>query len=127
MDDYLIRIYNALMDNALIAEQCNGRIKFYDYPETCDVTAPYIVIDPLDAPLASDYADNDWLTFDYMVQIDVWSKRRKTTRDLSYEVMKALWAINFGQSGGAGDEYDKDTGIFRMAQRYRGKIYKGEI
>ncbi|WP_302622742.1 hypothetical protein, partial [Salmonella enterica] len=85
---------------------------------------------PLDAPKPNDYADNKWLTNDYMVQIDVWTKDRHLTRDLSTEITQTMWNLNFGQYGGGTNEWDENTGIFREARRYRGKRYskhfKGE-
>lgn len=120
-------IYNALMANETIVKEAKGRIKFYEYPETGDVTGAYIVIDPLDSPLAADYADNTWLTWDYLFQLDVWTKDRQLTNTLMKEVNKTLWDIGFHQSGGTGDEWDKDTGIFRQAKRFRGKIYRKQL
>lgn len=117
-------IYNTLMANETIAKEAGGRIKYYEYPETGEVNEPHIVIDPLDAPLADDYADNTWLTWDCLCQIDVWTKNRQITNELMKEVQNALWEIGFHQSGGAGDEWDKDTGIFRQAKQFRGKFYK---
>lgn len=124
MDDVLMIIFNKLMEDPFISEHASGRIKFYDYPETGEVDAPYIVIDPLDAPMPADFADNTWLTHDYMFQIDVWSKDRQLTRQLSFKIMETLWGINFTQYGGSGDEWDRETGIFRQARRFRGKIYR---
>jgi len=120
-------IYNALIANETIAEKADGRIKYYEYPETGDVSQPHIVIDPLDAPLPADYADNTWLTWDYLFQLDVWTKDRQLTNTLMKEVNKTLWDIGFHQSGGTGDEWDKDTGIFRQAKRFRGKIYRKQL
>jgi len=122
--------YEGMMENPFIAEHASGRIKFYEYPETGDVSNPYIVLDPLDAPKPNDYADNKWLTNDYMVQIDVWTKDRHLTRELSAEITRTMWNLNFGQYGGGTNEWDENTGIFREARRYRGKRYskhfKGE-
>jgi hypothetical protein len=123
-DDVLMIIYNKLLEDPFIAEHARGRIKFYEYPETGDVTRPYIVIDPLDVPLPSDYADDDWLTLDYMLQIDVWTKDRTLTRQLSYQTAEVLWDIGLRNYGGGVDEWDKDSGIFRQARRFRTKRYK---
>lgn len=120
-------IYNALIASETIAEEAKGRIKYYEYPETGDVSGAYIIIDPLDAPLSADYADNTWLTWDCMYQIDVWTKDRKLTDSLMQEVHKALWNIGFHQSGGGADEWDKDTEIFRQAKRFRGKFYRRQL
>ncbi|MGG3383079.1 DUF3168 domain-containing protein [Heyndrickxia faecalis] len=124
--DFLSMIYNALMDDEYISSTTGGRIKYYEFPETGDVTAPYIIIDPLDVPLPKNFADNTWLTWDCLYQVEVWSKSRATTRDLSERVSKVLWRSGFSQGSGV-DEWDKDTGIFRNARRYSGVFYRNDI
>ncbi|WP_249596558.1 DUF3168 domain-containing protein [Peribacillus frigoritolerans] len=119
--DVLGIIYDALMVDPYIKETANGRIKFYEFPETGEVTAPFIIIDPLDVPLPQDFADNTWLTYDCLLQIEAWSKKRAATRELSEQIRNAMWNVGFSQGSGV-DEWDKDTGIFRDARRYRGKI-----
>lgn len=120
-------IYDELMKDDYIVEQAAGRIKFYEYPETGDVTGPYIVIDPLDVPMPSDFADNTYLTEDYIFQIDVWTKNRLTTKKLAKRIQDILWKMNFPNSGGGMDEYDKESEIYRDARRYRGKLYTEEF
>ncbi|WP_340373296.1 DUF3168 domain-containing protein [Peribacillus sp. FSL E2-0218] len=123
--DVLEIIYDVLMADPSIKETVDGRIKFYEFPETGDVTAPFIIIDPLDVPLPKDFADNTWLTYECLLQIDVWSKKRATTRELSGQIRDAMWKFGFSQGSGV-DEWDKGTGIFRDARRYRGKIYRDD-
>jgi len=116
----LDKIYQALIADPFIAEQAAGRIKFYEYPATGDVSGAYIIIDPISPPIPDDYADDEWLTDTYLVQIDVWTKSRKLTEKLAGHVRKAMWSISFAQKGGI-PEYD--GGIFRDARHYRGKVY----
>lgn len=120
-------IYEALIANESIKEQAYGRIKFYEYPETGDVSGPHIIIDPLSPPSAADYADNTWLTWDYLFQLDVWSKSRKTSDSLMKEVQEVLWEAGFSDAGSGMDEWDKSTGIFRQVKRFEGKIYREQI
>ena len=60
----------------MIAAKVETRIKYYVYPDSADVTKPYVVTDPLRPPVPGDYADNDWITEEHLVQIDVWAKTR---------------------------------------------------
>ena len=117
------KLYDALMADPLIQQKVGKRIKFYEYPATGDVSGVRIVIDPLDSPTASDFADNKWLTEDYLYQIEVWSKSMTDTRTIADRIRKVMWSINFRQYGGGLDEWDKETGIYRDARRYRGKVY----
>ncbi|KHE73155.1 hypothetical protein [Halobacillus sp. BBL2006] len=124
----LNQIYEAMMADSYISGQASGRIKFYEYPETGSVTAPYVVIDPLAPASASDFADNTWLTDEYLYQIDVWTKDREITDKLSKRIRKVLWEIGLYEKRGQGvDEWDEDTGIFRIARRYEGKAYNENI
>lgn len=127
MADVLTSIYEAFKANQIIWLHCENRIKYYDYPETGSITQPYIVIDPLDAPMQSDFADQEWLTYTYLIQIDIQSKKRLQTAEIAYEVDKVMDSLGFRQYTGGADQYDSDTGIFRIAHTYRGTIYRQEI
>ncbi|MDX8288836.1 hypothetical protein SLL00_03485 [Metabacillus indicus] len=116
------KIYDAFIADTLLNNKVQGRIKFYEYPAPGAVTGPCIIIDPLDTPIPGDYADNQWLTDDYLFQIEVWSKSLSDTKLIAEQIRKIMWDLNFGQGGGV-DEYDKDYGVFRDARRYRGKVY----
>ncbi|MCM3030385.1 MULTISPECIES: hypothetical protein [unclassified Niallia] len=122
--DVLAKIYNALIADAFIAEQASRRIKYYEYPESGNVEEPYIIIDPLDVPEPSDFADDTWLTYDCLYQIEVWTKNRTTTRQIGERVHQVLWKLGFRQNGGL-SEYD--SGIFREARRFRGKLYREDF
>ncbi|MFD2637691.1 hypothetical protein [Piscibacillus salipiscarius] len=119
------QFYEAFKVDPIIQEKVGQRIKFYKYPNTEDLEkGPFIIIDPLDPPLPSDYADNKWLTEDYLYQIEVWSFN-KTDRDLvAKQIQQILWdQFNFGNYGGGVDEWDQDLNVYRDARRYRGKKY----
>lgn len=122
----LNKIYESLIADELILEKVGNRIKFYEYPEAGDVKGPCIVIDPLDVPLPSDFADNTWLKEDYLYQIEVWSKSLTDTQTIAKRIQQIMWDLGFGQNGGM-DEWDKDFNIYRDARRYRGQIYIDEI
>ena len=127
MRDVMMEIYYALTDDPVINQMAGGRIKFYDYPATGDVTGPYIVIDPLSPPLPAEHGDGEVLTEDYMYQIDVWTKSRLQTKELAKRIQNVMRAKGFGAYGGAADEYDRETGIYRDARRYRGQEYTEEV
>jgi hypothetical protein len=117
-------IYSVLKTSSLIQQKVESRIKFYEYPPTETVQGVYIVIDPLDTPRPGDYADNEWLTDEYFYQIDVWSKSRIDTKEIAKEVRNILRKeLGFSQYGTGVDEWDRETGIYRDARRYRGKDY----
>lgn len=111
-------IYDALVADDVISPY-KSNIKFYEYPATGDVSTVYIIIDPLDAPIPGDFADNKWLTDDYMYQIEVWSNDINNRDKVASRIRDVLWNIGIGQFGGGADEYDE--GVFRDARRYRGK------
>jgi hypothetical protein len=120
----IYKVYEVLKTSNLIREKVGNRIKFYEYPPTDKVQGVYIVIDPIDTPRPGDYADNQWLTDEYFYQIDVWSKNLQDTQAVAKEVRQIMWTeIGFAQDSTGPDEFDKETGIYRDARRYRGKEY----
>lgn len=120
----IYKVYEALKTSNLIQAKVENRIKFYDYPSTDKMQGVYIVIDPLEPPRPGDYADNQWLTEEYLFQIDVWSKNMDDTKAVAKEVQKVMWQkLGFGLDSPGPDDYDKDTGIYRDARRYVGKEY----
>ncbi|GKV67502.1 MULTISPECIES: hypothetical protein [unclassified Sporosarcina] len=121
--DVMMTIYNALMADEYIKQQATGRIKFYEYPATGDVSGPYIVIDPLSPPLPDAYGDNEPIADSYIYQIDVWTKSRTVTKEIAKRVGKIMRDLGYGYFAGGVDEWDKDTGIYRDARRYRNTIY----
>ena len=125
--DALNRIYEALSSDAVIASKVETRIKYYTYPETGDVTKPYIVIDPLMTPSPGDYADNKWLTKTHLIQIDVWAKTRADKELLGNQIELVMEKVGFYQSGSGVDEYDKEVQIYRDGRRYLGKFYRDDL
>lgn len=125
--DMMMVIYEAMMSDDYIKKQAGGRIKFYEYPQAGSVNDPYIVIDPLAPPLSSDYGDNEPLYDEYLYQIDVWTKNRLITKELSKRIRRIMRNLGYGNFGGAADEYDKDTKIYRDARRYKGKAITDEM
>lgn len=125
--DIMMKLYNALMADEYIKLQASGRIKFYEYPPTSDVTKPFIIIDPLGPPLDTDFADDDPLVEEYMYQVDVWTKDRKVTKELARRVKQALRNNGFYYYSGGVDEYDAATKIYRDARRFRIKAYSEDI
>lgn len=116
-------IYNSLIKNEDINELVEDRIKFYEYPEVKDMKETHIIIDPLDVPKPSDFADNKWLSEEYLLQIDVWSKDMNERDLIADKIRLIMWEkLNFKQRDGI-DEWDKEFDIFRDARRYRGKKY----
>ncbi|MEK5524141.1 hypothetical protein [Heyndrickxia sp. FSL W8-0423] len=123
--DILSLIYNALIADQYIKDQAYGRIKYYEYPETGDVKAPFIIIDLLDAPSPSDFADDTWLSYDCLFQIEVWSPNRVVTNTIADKIRNVMWnQFGFKQQSGP-QEYKE--GVFRDARRYRGTIYRNDL
>lgn len=125
MTDILNEIYEVLTEDNYIMEKAKGHIKAYEYPEVKEMDDPRIIMDPIDSSTPADYADDNWMTYDYTVQIEVWSKNRKDTESIADRIRDLMWEdLGFYQQSGP-KEYD--SGIFRDARRYRGKLYRDEI
>jgi hypothetical protein len=118
------KIYEAFKADPFINEKVGDRIKYYEYPAAGDVTGPYIIIDPLAPPTPGDYADNEWLTDEHLIQIEVWSKNRLDTGAIAKQIRLVMWmSLGFGQLSSGVNEWDKDLQVYRDARRYKGKTY----
>jgi hypothetical protein len=122
MTDGLMVIFNQLISNEMIVSLCEDRIKFYEYPETGDISKPFIVIDPLDVPVPTVYASNENHANEYLYQIDVESMNRLQVKEIQAEIKKELKKLGFGQLKDGLDEYFKETKRFVDARRYQGLI-----
>ena len=129
--DILETVYNALKSDSLINKEVGNRIKYYEYPAAGDISGPTIVLEEVDAPRPSDYADNEWLTEDYFVHIEVWIKGsggRKKRDTIANQIRNIMWKkLGFAQASSMQPEWDKDTNTYRDARRYRGKAYREDL
>ncbi|MDN6626262.1 MAG: hypothetical protein L0K82_03490 [Pisciglobus halotolerans] len=126
MNDKLMEIYNVLKANPVIAEKCENRIKFYEYPETADTSKAFMIITPLDIPSAFLYGSNDELSVEFMYQVDVQSHSRQETKEIQIAVKNTLRENDFKQLSGGLDRYFSETKRYVDARRYKGisKLYK---
>ena len=131
MDDITIKIYEALINNEEIMKLVpKNNIKFFDYPNAQEIKDIVIVIDPLDTPTPSDYADNDNLTYEYFYQIDVFVKQKQGVNGrvlsdrLVFLIQRIMWEVlGFGEASSMKPEYIKEFNIYRQAKRFEGKQY----
>jgi hypothetical protein len=120
----IMEIYNSLTADSLISNLVGERIKFYEYPPSGDVTGSWIIVDPIGPPLPTDYADDKPTAYEYLYQIDVWSKTETEQKNIARQVGEVLRReLGAGQYGNGVDEWDKDLQIYRDGRRYRLKEY----
>lgn len=118
MKDMLDTIYGAMIKNDTIMAECAGRIKYYIYPETADMSGPFITIRPLAPPQAANYASDKSLGFQFSYQVDVQSYDRKKCKEVQRAVKDVMYALGFSQQAGGLDEYFEETKRFVDARRY---------
>jgi len=129
-DDVLDMVYNILRNDDLIKEYCTSerdglRIKYFKYPETADMNGNWIVLEPLLNELPSNFADETWVTYDYLLHVEVWSKNRESNRIIATRVRDLLWdKLKFREN----DNIDEmDLGIYRDARRYKGVLHRSDL
>src|SRR5690625_2826885 len=129
-DDVLDMVYNILRNDDLIKEYCISerdglRIKYFKYPETADMNGNWIVLEPLLNELPSNFADETWVTYDYLLHVEVWSKNRESNRIIATRVRDLLWdKLKFREN----DNIDEmDLGIYRDARRYKGVLHRSDL
>lgn len=129
-DDGLEIIDNILRQDKLIKQYCYSerdglRIKFFEYPETADVDGTFIVLESILNEKPSNFADDTWLTHDYLLHVEVWSRKRTDNRKVANHIRDLLWRkLRFKQDDDV-DEYD--LGIYRDARRYKGTLYRHDL
>lgn len=126
MIDVQMLIYDKLMSNALIAEHCNERIKFYSYPSSADEQKPFVIIDPVDVSEPKGHASNVNHYRQYTYQINVETTNRLLTKQLQQAIRKEMYSLGFGQLAQGLDEFFDATKRFVMANRYEGTIKSDE-
>lgn len=129
-DDGLEIVFNILKDDELVKQYCSSeqdglRIKFFTYPETADMQGSWIVLESIINGMPSSYADDTWVSYDYLLHIEVWSRNREDNQILANHIRDLLWKkIRFKQNDSI-DEYD--LGIYRDARRYKGTLHRSDL
>lgn len=118
MKDMLDIIYEKLCEDEVITTECGDRIKFYIYPETGETEKPFVTIRPLMPPLASNYASDKSLGYQFFFQIDVQSYDRKKCKEIQHAIKDVMESNGFSQQSSGLDEYFEETKRFVDARRY---------
>ena len=120
MKDMMMEIYTALCADQLISENLTkDRIKFYEAPETLDVSKPFIVIDVLSPQTSANFVANKVVSKQFSYQINVETPDRVLTKRISRSVSYIMRNLDFGQLNGGLDTYFKETKRYVDARRYR--------
>lgn len=120
MKDMMMEIYTALCADQLISENVTEeRIKFYEAPETLDVSKPFIIIDALSPQTSANFAANKVVSKQFSYQINVETPDRVLTKRIARSVSYIMRNLDFGQLNGGLDTYFKETKRYVDARRYR--------
>jgi len=120
MKDMMMEIYNKLCLNEFISLNVTAeRIKFYEVPETLDVTKPFIIIDVFSPQSNAYFASNKEMSKQFNYQLSVESQDRIMTKRLSREISYIMRDFGFVQLKDGLDEYFSETKRFVEAHRYR--------
>jgi hypothetical protein len=131
MKDFYYEIYNALMNDDVISKHIdNNNVSFFIYPNANNVIDHTIVIDEVFSPQTTDFADDKPMTYEYLLQIDVFIKQKNNvngsllSRELILRVSKIMWdRFGFGEFNSFKTEYYSDFNLYHAAKQFRGKNY----
>lgn len=134
MKDILMAVYRAIEDDEIIDQYIEKKnIKFNHYPNVMDTTFPFIVIDDIDDPMPTSYADGDEMAYEYTVQVDVIVKysdkynARLVRNIVADRVQHLLWKkLKLGNVSSNKPEYLEEFKTYRSARVYEGIFYKEE-
>ncbi|EGQ3068539.1 hypothetical protein I0P04_001892 [Staphylococcus pseudintermedius] len=136
MKDLLTEIYEALSNDEVISKHLKqNNIKFFDYPNANNVKSNVIVIDEIISPSLKTYADNNPLFYEYVIQIDVFSKQNSNdvnasliAREVILRVSKIMWQqFKFAEFNTMQPEFIKDYNLYRQSKQFKGRKYIKEM
>ncbi|WP_440863886.1 hypothetical protein [Staphylococcus shinii] len=129
MRDLMMEMYEAFKADKELSEHVKD-IRFFTYPNANDVKAPVIVIDDLTTPIPGDFADDDYLTYQYLYQIDLFVKQnsnvngRLLSNRLIYRIQRIMYEqFRFTVNSSGKPEYISDFNLYRSTLSFTGKIY----
>lgn len=129
MRDLMMEMYEAFKADSELSEHVK-EIRFFTYPNANDVKAPVIVIDDLTTPIPGDFADDDYLTYQYLYQIDLFVKQnsnvnsRLLSNRLIYRIQRIMYEqFRFTVNSSGKPEYISDFNLYRSTLSFTGKIY----
>ena len=132
MRDLMMEMYEAFKADKELSEHVTD-IRFFTYPNANDVKAPVIVIDDLTTPIPKDFADDDYLTYQYLYQIDLFVKQnsnvngRLLSNRLIYRIQRIMYEqFRFTVNSSGKPEYISDFNLYRSTLSFTGKIYREE-
>lgn len=116
--DALDIVYKLLVNDSKLMDLVGHKDQVFKYhvPEEFQKSPPIIRISPI-SELPAEYADNEQLAWDCILQIDVWDS--SNSREIAMKVHELMKTINFKQSTPT-FEFDPDTYLVRDGRRYRG-------
>lgn len=129
-DDGLQLVYDLLIADDVIKQHCYSeddgfRIRFFEYPETANMSDNWIVLDSITNEMPVYYADETWVAYDYLLHLEVWSRSRVENRLIANHIRDLLWKkLKFKQNDDI-DEYD--VGIYRDARRFTGTLHRSDL
>lgn len=119
--DSLDIVYQMLVNDDDILNLVGSESVFKHHVPEENREKPPIIRMNLISEIPAEYADNEQLGWDCIVQIDVWDSN--DARKIALLIHKLMKTINFQQSTPT-YEFDEDTYLLRDGRRYRGTILK---
>src|SRR5699024_5032036 len=129
-DDILDKVYKIIKDDEVVrsyveSETDGLRIKYFEYPETADMSGSWIVLESIVNALPSGFSDDTWVSYDYLIHIEVWSRKREDNFIMSNRIRDLLWDKSKFKQNYSVDE--RDVGIYRDARRYEGQLHRSDL
>jgi len=136
MRDLMLEMYEAFSNDPVISKYLKqGDIKFFDYPNANDIKNNVMVIDEVISPSFQGYADNQPLTYEYVFQVDIFSKQNSNNvnaslvaREVILRVSRIMWQqFEFAEFNSMQPEFIKDYNLYRQSKQFRGRKYINEM
>src|SRR5699024_12884257 len=129
-DDILDKVYKIIKDDEVVrsyveSETDGLRIRYFEYHETADMSGRWIVLEYIINALPSGFSDDTWVSYDYLIHIEVWSRKREDNLIIANRIRDLLWdKLKFKQNDDT-DEYD--LGIYRDERSNVGQLHRSDL
>src|SRR5699024_8367027 len=99
--------------------------KYFEYPETADMSGSWTALESIVNALPSGFSDDTWVSYDYLIHIEVWSRKREDNLIIANRIRDLSWdTLKFKHTDSV-DE--RDLGIYRDARRYEEQLHRSDL
>lgn len=112
-------IRTLILEDEFLKSELDNRIYFYETSKNADITNSFVILTPIyDEP--NTIVSNNYLTEEYLIQVDVETYYHQKTIDITKRIRRLMWENDLLPASSKLDTYFKETKRYVMSRRYQG-------